>query len=41
MKKVFLLLALLVGGVLVVRRLLPGDFGERLVGRMMEHMPEN
>ncbi len=37
-----LLLALLVGGVVVIRRLLPADFGERLSGlheRMMEHMP--
>ncbi len=41
MKKVFLLLAVLVGGVVVVRRVLPTGFGERLVGRMMEHMPEN
>ncbi len=30
MKKVLLLLALLVGGAVVVRRLLPADIGERL-----------
>ncbi len=44
MKKVLLLLALLVGGVVVLRRLLPADIGERLSGlheRMMEHMPED
>ncbi len=41
MKKVLLLLALLVGGVVVLRRLLPADFGERMVGRMIEHMPED
>ncbi len=43
MKKI-LLLALLVGGVVVLRRLLPADIGERLSGlheRMMEHMPED
>jgi len=41
LKKVFLLLALLFGGIVVIRRILPADFGERLMGRMMEHMPEN
>ena len=48
MKKILLLLALLAGGVVVVRRLIPNDFGERLsglhermMGRMMDHMPEN
>ncbi len=41
MKKVLLLLALLVGGAVVVRRILPADFGERIVGRMLDHMPEN
>ena len=44
MKKILLLLAVLVGGAVVVRRLLPTDVGERLSGlheRMMEHMPED
>jgi hypothetical protein len=41
MKKMLLLLALLVGGVVVLRRLLPADFGERMMGRMIEHMPED
>ncbi len=48
MKKILLLLALLVGGVVMVRRLIPADFGERLpglhermMGRMIDHMPEN
>ncbi len=48
MEKVLLLLAVLVGGVVVVRRILPTDFGERLsglhermMGRMIDHMPEN
>ncbi len=41
MKKILLLLALLAGGVVVLRRLLPADFGERMVGRMIEHMPED
>ena len=41
MKNVLLLLALLVGGVVVIRRLLPAGFGERMMGRMLEHMPEN
>jgi hypothetical protein len=48
MKKILLLLALLVGGVVVLRRHLPADIGERLsglhermMGRMMEHMPED
>ncbi len=48
MKKLLLLLALLVGGAVVVRRLIPADIGERLsglgermMGRMLEHMPEN
>ena len=48
MMKVLLLLALLVGGVLIIRRILPTDFGERLsglhermMGRMIDHMPEN
>ncbi len=47
MKKILLLLGLLAGGV-VVRRILPTDFGERLSGlhermmaRMIDHMPEN
>ncbi len=41
MKKVLLLLALLVGGAVVVRRILPADSGERMMGRMLNHMPEN
>ncbi len=48
MKRVLLLLALLAGGVLIIRRHLLADIGERLsglhermIGRMMEHMPEN
>ena len=48
MKKILLLLAVLVGGVVVLRRLLPTHFGERLSGlhermmvRMIDHMPEN
>ncbi len=48
MKKVLLLLALLLGGGVIIRRLLPTDIGERLsglhermMGRMMDHMPEN
>ncbi len=44
MKKILLLLALLVGGVVVLRRILPTDIGERLSGlheRMIDHMPEN
>ena len=48
MTKILLPLALLVGGVVVVRRILPTDFGERLSGlhgrmrgRILEHMPEN
>jgi hypothetical protein len=48
MKKVLLLLAVLVGGIVVVRRLLPTDIRERLsgldkrtMGRIIEHMPEN
>ncbi len=44
MKKILLLLALLAGGVLIIRRHLPADIGERLSGlheRMMEHMPED
>jgi hypothetical protein len=41
MKKVLLLLAVLVGGIVVVRRLLPADIRERIMGRMIEHMPEN
>jgi len=43
-KKILLLLALLAGVAVVVRRLLPADAGERMSGlheRMMEHMPEN
>ena len=47
-KKMLLLLALLVGGVVVLRRLLSTHFSERLsglhermMGRMMDHMPEN
>lgn len=48
MKKVLLLLALLVGFAVLIRRILPNDFGERLsglhertMGRMIDHMPEN
>ena len=48
MKKVLLLLALLVGFAVFIRRILPNDFGERLsglhertMGRMIDHMPEN
>ena len=41
MKKILLLLALLVGGTVVLRRLLPADFGERMMGRMIDHMPES
>ncbi len=44
MKKILLLLALLVGVIVVVRRLIPADIGERLSGlheRMIDHMPEN
>ncbi len=48
MKKVLLLLALLVGGTVVVGRLLPADVSERLsglhermMGLMLDHMPEN
>ncbi len=48
MKKILLLLALLAGGVVIIRRILPTDFGERLsglhermMGRMIDHMPEN
>jgi len=41
MKKMLLLLAALVGGIVVVRRLLPSDVHERIMGRMMEHMPES
>jgi hypothetical protein len=41
MKKILLLLALLAGGAVVLRRLLPTHFGERMMGRMLEHMPEN
>jgi hypothetical protein len=48
MKKLMLLLALLFGGAVVLRRLLPADIRERLsglpgrmMGRMMEYMPEN
>ncbi len=48
MKKILLLLALLAGGVVVLRHLLPTHFGERLsglhermMGRMIDHMPEN
>ncbi len=41
MKKILLLLALIVGGAVVVRRLLPADFGQRMMGRMIEHMPED
>ncbi len=47
MKRVLLLLALLFSGVVVTRRLLPTDFRQRLsklpgriIGRMVEHMPE-
>ncbi len=41
MKKVLLLLAGLVGLVALFRRLIPTDVGEHMMGRMMEHMPEN
>ncbi len=41
MKKVLLLLALLAGGAVVARRLLPADFGKGMMGRMLDHMPEN
>ena len=48
MKKILLLLALLAGGVIVLRRLIPTGIGERMsglhermMGRMMEHMPED
>ncbi len=48
MKKVLLLLALLLGGDVLIRRLIPTDIGERLsglhermMGRMLDHMPEN
>jgi len=41
MKKVLLLLSVLVGGIVVVRRLLPADIHERVMKRMMERMPED
>ncbi len=48
MKKVLLQLAVLVGFAVIVRRLVPADIGERLsglrermMGRMMEHMPDD
>ena len=48
MKKILLLLALLAGGGVVLRCLLPTHFGERLsglrermMGLMLDHMPEN
>jgi hypothetical protein len=48
MKRALLLIVVLLGGVIVVRRLLPAEWRERLaglpgslMGRMMEHMPEN
>ncbi len=48
MKRLLLLLALLVGGIVVLRRLLPADIDERLsglhermMGRMLDRMPEN
>ncbi len=48
MKKVLLLLAVLAGFAVLIRRLIPSDIGERLsgpreriMGRMMEHMPED
>jgi hypothetical protein len=48
MKRVLLFIAILLGGVMVVRRLLPAEWRERLsglpgslMGRMMEHMPED
>ena len=41
MKKMLLLLAALIGGIVVVRHLLPSDVHERVMGRMIEHMPEN
>ncbi len=48
MKKVLLLLAVLAGLAVLIRRLIPTDIGERLsglherlMGRMTEHMPED
>jgi len=41
MKKVLLLLAVLIGFAVLFRRLIPTDAGERMMGRMMEHMPED
>ncbi len=44
MKKVLLLLAVLVGFAVLIRRLIPTTIGERvsrLHERMMEHMPED
>jgi hypothetical protein len=48
MKNVLLLLAVLVGFAVLIRRVIPTDIGERLsgvhermMGRMMEHMPED
>ncbi len=48
MKKVLLLLAVIVGFAVLIRRLIPTDIGERMsglrermMGRMIDHMPEN
>ncbi len=48
MKKMLLLLAVLAGFAVLVRRFIPTDIGERLsglhertMGRMMEHIPED
>ncbi len=48
MKKELLLLAVLAGFAVLIRRLIPTDIRERMsglrermMGRMMEHMPEN
>ncbi len=48
MKRLLLLLALLGGGGVVARRILPTDccerrsgLHERMMGRMLDHMPEN
>lgn len=41
MKKTLLLLAGLVGLIVLFRRLIPTDVRERMMERMMEHMPEN
>jgi len=48
MKKGLVPVALLVGFVVLIRRLIPADVGnrlsglhERVIGRMMEHMPDD